>query len=42
MCIDKLDVSADEYNNMYHRTIQMKPNDVKSNKYIGFNVEKIL
>ena len=25
-----------EYNNTYHRTIKMKPIDVKNNKYIDF------
>ena len=35
--IDKLDDIADEYNNTYHRTIKMKPIDVKDNTYIDFN-----
>ena len=34
--IDKLDDIAGEYNNTYHRTIQMKPVDVKDNTYIDF------
>ena len=34
--IDKLDDIADEYNNTYHRTIKMKPIDVKDNTYISF------
>ena len=35
--IDKLDDIADEYNNTHHRTIKMKPADVKDNKYIDFD-----
>ena len=31
--IDKLDDIVDEYNNTYHRTIKMKPVDVKDNTY---------
>ena len=34
--IDKLDDIVDEYNNTYHRTIKMKPIDVKHNTYIDF------
>ena len=34
MYIDKLDDIADEYNNTFHRTIKMKPIDVKDNTYI--------
>ena len=34
--IDKLDDIVNEYNNTYHRTIKMKPVDVKDNKYIDF------
>ena len=34
--IDKLDDIANEYNNTYHRTIKMKPIDVKDNAYIDF------
>ena len=34
MCIDKLDDIVNEYNNTYHRTIKMKPVDVKDNTYI--------
>ena len=33
--IDKLDDIVNEYNNTYHRTIKMKPADVKDNTYIG-------
>ena len=32
--IDKLDDVVNEYNNTYHRTIKMKPVDVKNNTYI--------
>ena len=35
--IDKLDDILNEYNNTYHRTIKMKPADVKDNTYIDFN-----
>ena len=34
--IDKLDDIVDECNNTYHRTIKMKPVDVKYNTYIDF------
>ena len=34
MCIDKLDGIINEYNNAYHRTIKMKPIEVKDNTYI--------
>ena len=34
MYIDKLDDIVNEYNNTYHRTIMMKPVDVKDNTYI--------
>ena len=37
--IDKLDDIVDEYNNTYHRTIKMKPADVKDNTYIDFKKE---
>ena len=37
---DKLDDMVNEYNNTHHRTIKMKPVDVKSRTYIDFNVEK--
>ena len=37
--IDKLDDIVDEYNNAYHRTIKMKPVDVKDNTYIDFKKE---
>ena len=34
--IDKLDNILNEHNNRYHRTIKMKPVDVKDNAYIDF------
>ena len=34
--IDKLDDKVDDYNNTYHRTIKMKPVDVKDDTYINF------
>ena len=34
MCIDKLDGIINEYNNAYHRTIKIKPIEVKDNTYI--------
>ena len=37
--INKLDDIVDEYNNTYHRTIKMKPVDVKDNTYIDFKKE---
>ena len=37
--INKLHDTADSYNNTYHRPIKMKPVDVKSGKYIDFNVK---
>ena len=37
--IDKLDDIVGEYNNKYHRTIQMKPIDVKDNTHIHFKKE---
>ena len=32
--IDKLDDTGNEYNNTYHRTIKMKPANVKDSAYI--------
>ena len=32
--IDKLDDVVGEYNNSYHRTIKMKPVDVKNKRYL--------
>ena len=37
--IDKLDDIVNKYNNTYHRTIKMKPPDVKDNTYIDFGKE---
>ena len=37
--IDKLDDIVNEENNTYHRTIEMKPIDVKDSTYIGFGKE---
>ena len=34
--IDKLDDIVNEYNNTYHRTIKMKPIEVKDNTYIDY------
>ena len=37
--IDKLNDIVNEYNNRYHRTIKMKPVDIKNNTYIDSNKE---
>ena len=37
--IDKLDDIVNKYNNTYHRTIKMKPDDVNPSIYLGFNKE---
>ena len=37
--IDKLDDIVNEYNNTYHRTIKMKPVDVKDNTYVDIEKE---
>ena len=37
--IDQLNDIVNEYNNAYHRTIKMKPVDVKDNTYINFKKE---
>ena len=37
--IDKLDDIVNEYNNTCHRTIKMKPADVKGNTYFDFKKE---
>ena len=39
MYIDKLDDIVNKYNNINHRTVQMKPIDVKDNTYIDFGKE---
>ena len=36
MCIGKLPDIANEYNKTYHRTIKMKPIDLKTRAYINF------
>ena len=35
--INKLDDIVNKYNNIYHRTIKMKPVDVNPSIYIDFN-----
>ena len=35
MHIGKLDDIVNEYNNTYHRTINMKPADIKDDAYIN-------
>ena len=37
--INKLDNIVDEFNNTYHRTIEMKPVDIKDTTYINFEKE---
>ena len=37
--INKLDDIVNEYNNTYHKTIKMKPIDVKNNTYINSSKE---
>ena len=37
--VDKLDDIVNKYNNTKHRTIKMKPIDVKDNTYIDFGKE---
>ena len=39
LCIDKLDNIVNKFNNTYHRTMKMKPIDVKDNTYINTNKE---
>ena len=39
MYIDKLHDVVNKYNNIYHRTIKMKPVDVKSSTYINSDKE---
>ena len=36
MYIENLDYIINKYNNTYHRTIKVKPVDVKDNTYIDF------
>ena len=42
VCIDKLDNIVNKYNNPYHRTIKMKPVDVKNNTYIDSNLKLVI
>ena len=37
--IDKLGDIVNEYNNVYHREIKMKPIDAKDNTYVNFSKE---
>ena len=37
--IDELDDIVNKYNNAYHRTVKMKPVDVKDNAYIDSSKE---
>ena len=39
--INKLDDIVNEYNNTYHRTIKMKPTEVKDNTYID-SIKKLM
>ena len=39
--INKLDDIVNEYNNTYHRTINMKPVDVKGNTYVD-SIKKLM
>ena len=38
--IDNLDDKVNKYNNIYYRTIKMKPVDINLSKYFDFNKEK--
>ena len=40
--IDKLGDIVDEYNNTYHRTIKMKPVDVKDNRYTDIGKKLVI
>ena len=40
--IDKLDDIVNEYNNKYHRTVKMKPVDVRDNTYVDFKKKLII
>ena len=39
ICLDVLDDIVNEYNNTYHKTIRMKPNDVKGDSFAKYNEE---
>ena len=36
--LDSLDDFVNKYNNTFHRTIKMKPIDVKSDSFVEYNV----
>ena len=36
--IDKLDDIVKEYKDSYHRTIKMKPIDIRSGNYVEYNI----
>ena len=36
--LDSLDDFVNKYNNTFHRTIKMKPSDVKSDSFVEYNV----
>ena len=40
VCIDKLDGIVNKYNNTYHKTIKMKPIDIKQSTYFESSKEK--
>ena len=40
--IDKLDNTVNQYNNMHHRTIKMKPVDVISSTHILISIKRII
>ena len=42
MYIDKLDDKVNKYNNRYHRTIKIKPFDVKESTNIDFSKELMM
>ena len=37
--IDKLDDAVNKYNDTYHRTIKLKPTDIKRSTYTDYDVE---
>ena len=41
MYVDKLHDAVNKYNNKYHRTIEIKPVDVKPNRYIAL-IKKLI
>ena len=41
VCFDVLNDIVDEYNNIYHKTIKMKPRDVKDDSFAEYNEESI-